>query len=98
MSVLKTRQPDGSWAEIPAIKGNVGAAPEIGPNGNWWINGIDTGKPATVGSGGVSSWGAIQNKPFERLGESLKVADGTLDINVYEVSNEQGGNTLVIGF
>lgn len=44
------------------------------------------------------SWNTLPNKPFERLGESLKVTDGTLDINVHEVSNIAGGNTLVIGF
>lgn len=44
-----------------------------------------------------SDWASVENKPFERLGESLKVVDGTLDVNAFEVANQAGGNTLVIG-
>lgn len=38
---------------------------------------LDFGLPA--GSGGVA-WEAVQNKPFETLGETLKVVNGVLDI------------------
>lgn len=45
----------------------------------------------------ASSWDEISDKPFERIGDTLKVEDGTLDVNIYETSNPQGGNTLYIG-
>ena len=48
------------------------------------------------GSGGLA-WSDIEDKPFERLGNTLKVVDGTLDVNIYETSNPQGGNTLIVG-
>lgn len=35
----------GSWQTI-AGGGGGGSTPEIGPNGNWYIDGIDTGKPS----------------------------------------------------
>ena len=31
--------------------GENGKTPEIGPNGNWWVGGFDTGKPAQGGQG-----------------------------------------------
>ncbi len=34
--------------------------PYIGENGNWFIDGEDTGKP----SGGVSSWNDLEDRPF----------------------------------
>lgn len=49
------------------------------------------------GPPGASTWDGIENKPFERLGDTLKVEDGTLDVNIYETGNPQGGNTLYIG-
>lgn len=45
----------------------------------------------------AQSWDEIEDKPFERLGDTLKVEDGTLDVNIYETGNPQGGNTLYIG-
>ena len=50
------------------------------------------------GSGGsVSSWEDLEDKPFERIGETLAVQDGTLDVNIHEVRNEAGGWTTIIG-
>ena len=42
-------------------RGTGGATPKIGPNGNWWIDGIDTGSPAQgpkgePGNGAVLPW------------------------------------------
>lgn len=36
-------------------------------------------------------------KPFERIGETLTVRDGTLDVNIHEVHNDAGGLTTIIG-
>lgn len=37
---------DGKYRDVGEFKGPAGATPEIGENGNWYINGIDTGKSA----------------------------------------------------
>ena len=79
-------------------RGADGLTPFIGDNGNWWIGDEDTHVPVSISGVLNLNWSSIKEKPFERLGESLKVTEGTLDINVHEVSNESGGNTLVIGF
>lgn len=36
-------------------RGANGYTPYIGSNGNWWINGVDTGVSASGGGGGISS-------------------------------------------
>ena len=56
-----------------------------------------SGPPGPPGPAGASTWNELQEKPFERLGDTLKVEDGTLDVNIYETGNPQGGNTLYIG-
>lgn len=38
--------------------------PTIGDNGNWFINGEDTGKPSVGEGGGASSWNDLTDKPF----------------------------------
>jgi len=44
---------DNAWHRF-AQDGLPGSVPQIGANGNWWIDGVDTGKPAigTDGSDG----------------------------------------------
>lgn len=49
------------------------------------------------GGGGASSWEDISDKPFERIGTTMRVTDGALDVYISETSNPQGGNTLSIG-
>ena len=50
-----------------------------------------------AGRPGVSDWENIENKPFERIGETLSVQDGMLDVSIHEVSNDAGGLTTIIG-
>ena len=50
--------------------------------------------PESVGS---VAWNAVTDKPFEKIGDTLKVRDGVLDINIYETTNTSGGTTVVIG-
>lgn len=52
---------------------------------------------AVLNAASGGSWDDIEGKPFERIGESLKVVDGTVEVNVYETANSAGGNTLVVG-
>lgn len=42
--------------------GKDGATPEIGENGNWWINGIDTGKPSRGEDGSAADLVNYYNK------------------------------------
>lgn len=49
------------------------------------------------GSGGITKWSQLLEKPFERIGETLAVRDGTLDVNIHEVHNDAGGLTTIIG-
>ena len=35
-----------AWSNVGQFRGEDGATPEIGANGNWYINGVDTGKPS----------------------------------------------------
>lgn len=49
------------------------------------------------GGGGNPRWGDVLNKPFERLGTTMRVQDGTLDVYISETANPAGGNTLSIG-
>lgn len=44
---------DGKYKDVGEFRGPEGATPEIGENGNWFINGKDTGKPSK-GADGVS--------------------------------------------
>lgn len=52
---------------INLLKGNQGDAPIIGANGNWWIGGKDTGKPARGQDGEVTTvqlkeaFGSVEN-------------------------------------
>lgn len=51
----------------------------------------------TGGGGGAGTWDELADKPFERIGDTLAVTDGTLDVNIHEVSNDAGGLTTIIG-
>lgn len=44
---------------LSSLKGKPGEAPQIGDNGNWWVEGIDTGIPAK----GVSNYEELENLP-----------------------------------
>ena len=37
---------NNAWSNVGQFRGEDGSTPEIGTNGNWWINGVDTGKPS----------------------------------------------------
>lgn len=78
--------------DIVEIHGKI---EEITPQFNVVLEGEGpTGPP---GPPGASDWSQLSGKPFERIGDTLRVQNGTLDINIYETSNPQGGNTLYIG-
>lgn len=58
---------------------------------------MDFNELNTVGGGGITKWSQLLEKPFERIGETLAVVDGTLDVNIHEVHNDAGGLTTIIG-
>lgn len=47
--------------------------------------------------GGATHWDELTGKPFERIGDTLAVHDGTLDVNIHETTNPSGGLTIIIG-
>lgn len=65
------------------LTGKPGDTPTIGDNGNWWIGGEDTGKPAqgepgTAPTGGWT-WDDLDNKikaDFDALAEKITTAGG----------------------
>lgn len=65
-------------------KGDTGEAGPMGPQG-------------PKGDAGASAWSDITGKPFERIGDTLAVQNGTLDVNIHEVRNDAGGFTTIIG-
>lgn len=58
---------------------------------------LHLGIPRGGGGGGGAGWYEITDKPFERIGETLAVQDGTLNVNIHETKNEAGGLTTIIG-
>ena len=52
---------NGSKWDVLAAPGGNGNTPFVGENGNWWIGGSDTGKPAQGSSGAPGSIVTIQN-------------------------------------
>lgn len=74
-------------------RGADGLTPFIGNNGNWWIGDEDTHVPASTS--GAFNWSSIKEKPFEILGNSLKVTeDGILSVNTTDKMEQD--NTLPI--
>lgn len=66
-------------------------------NGNVIL--AENGK-ALVGTGGPTGpvrWNEIVDKPFEDIGRTLSVTDGTLDVNISKTTNPEGGLTITIG-
>lgn len=57
----------------------------------------EDGKLWTEPADGASTWSQLSGKPFERIGDTLAVTGGTLDVNIHEVSNAAGGLTTIIG-
>lgn len=82
--ILKVYDADGNQIPIPAIKGDTGATGPQGP-------------PGPQGDPGATRWSQLLDKPFERIGTTMRVVDGTLDVYISESANPAGGNTLSIG-
>ena len=58
--IYKKYHPDYTGTEEDWINSLIPTI-EIGPNGNWFINGVDTGKPSVVNNGGNGSQGQEGN-------------------------------------
>lgn len=74
-----------SCCGVKVIEGIDGATPEIGENGNWFINGVDTGQPSGGTQGDQGPQG-IQGVPGVGV-VGVYVSDGSTPIggNVYPV-------------
>ena len=68
--------------------------PTIGDNGNWFINGEDTGKPSVGEGGGANSWNDLTDKPFyTEYGDWVDVLPETTPTMAY---NEEYGFANVV--
>ncbi len=84
---------DDFWYYLTGADGKNGSTPVIGKNGNWWIDGIDTGKPTRGADGKDGSKIEISNN-------QTWIIDGTdTGISVKGEDGKEGedGSTVVIG-
>ena len=42
-NIVKIKDVNGNWIDLPFAKGVNGITPHMGDNGNWWIGDVDTG-------------------------------------------------------
>lgn len=88
-----SRERDGStWQTMHSVIYAPNGMEHLWIQEDWYKDYI-----ASTGGGGGGTWGEISGKPFERLGTTMRVQDGTLDVYISEVANPAGGNTLSIG-
>lgn len=97
--------PHRLWLDFATRIGLDGHTPEIGPDGNWWIAGHNTGVPAaallsfnsylefpTVGKAGTLYLDTASNKLYRWNGDDLHyyvVGSDYLDIKVIDCGNAQ---------
>lgn len=67
---------------------------EGGTTGQVWTKDDDTAHWADPQGGGASSWGQLEDKPFNTIGENLKVVNGVLSVDT--APNVQQDNTKPI--
>jgi hypothetical protein len=83
---------------ISEKSGLNGATPEIGKNGNWWINGADTGVKAKGEKGDPGNdgtkWYTGEGKPDINLGN---IDDVHLNLLTYEIRKKSATGWLYIG-
>lgn len=72
---------------LQGVAGTNGHTPEIGTNGNWWINGVDTGKPSR-GEDGTGGGGVVDLTPVTNR---LDVIEPKLTAVKKEISDAKGG-------
>lgn len=97
-SLLYQCRADGIWTNTNTtigdfisiiVKGNV----EVGPNGNWWNNGVDTGFPASVDSEVVID--KVANNVLEKLKDGIttdKLITSTIEAE--EIDEEKNLNII----
>lgn len=97
-SLLYQCRADGVWTNTNTtigdfisiiVKGNV----EVGPNGNWWNNGVDTGFPASVDSEVVID--KVVNNVLEKLKDGIttdKITTNTIEAE--EIDEEKNLNII----
>lgn len=97
-SLLYQCRADGVWTNTNTtigdfisiiVKGNV----EVGPNGNWWNNGVDTGFPASVDSEVVID--KVVNNVLEQLKDGIttdKITTNTIEAE--EIDEEKNLNII----
>lgn len=74
-------------------KGDKGEPPVIGSNGNWWVGGADTGKPARGEDGTVLTYKTIYN--VSQVNSKYNYADRTTARNAVPANLRSPGQIVV---
>ena len=85
---------NNAWSNVGQFRGEDGATPEIGTNGNWWINGVDTGKPSRGVKGDAGTDGSDGAAATITVGTVTTGAEGSQA----SVTNSGTANAAVLDF
>lgn len=85
---------NNAWSNVGQFRGEDGATPEIGANGNWYINGVDTGKPSRGVKGDAGEDGTDGAAATITVGTVTTGAEGSQA----NVTNSGTANAAVLDF
>lgn len=85
---------NNAWSNVGQFRGEDGATPEIGTNGNWYINGVDTGKPSRGVKGDAGEDGTDGAAATITVGAVTTGAEGSQA----QVTNSGTANAAVLDF
>lgn len=85
---------NNAWSNVGQFRGEDGATPEIGTNGNWYINGVDTGKPSRGVKGDAGTDGSDGAAATVTVGTVTTGAEGSQA----SVTNSGTANAAVLDF
>lgn len=85
---------NNAWSNVGQFRGEDGATPEIGANGNWYINGVDTGKPSRGVKGDAGEDGTDGAAATITVGTVTTGAEGSQA----QVTNSGTANAAILDF
>lgn len=83
-----------AWSNVGQFRGEDGATPEIGANGNWYINGVDTSKPSRGVKGDAGEDGTDGAAATITVGTVTTGAEGSQA----QVTNSGTANAAILDF
>lgn len=85
---------NNAWSNVGQFRGEDGATPEIGANGNWYINGVDTGKPSRGLQGAAGEDGVDGAAATITVGTVTTGAEGSQA----QITNSGTANAAILDF